>query len=70
MTLEHLLLSLQHFLATFAPQDPQDSIVGSQMVRDLDMFRRTARMWTFVHAQGEIATYEARHFLDNILIDL
>lgn len=52
MTLRTVLLSLQALLAAAEPDDPQDAVVAKQFKENQDMFRQTARHWTFVYAGG------------------
>lgn len=50
MTIRTVLLSLQALLAAAEPDDPQDAVVAKQYKENIDMFRRTAKHWTEVHA--------------------
>jgi hypothetical protein len=52
MTLRTVLLSLQALLAAAEPDDPQDAVVAKQFKENQDMFRQTARHWTFIYAGG------------------
>lgn len=52
MTLRTVLLSLQALLSAAEPDDPQDAVVAKQYKDQPDMFRQTAKHWTFVYAGG------------------
>ncbi|KAI4498755.1 hypothetical protein M0802_006222 [Mischocyttarus mexicanus] len=52
MTLRTVLLSLQALLSAAEPDDPQDAVVAKQYKEQPDMFRQTAKHWTFVYAGG------------------
>ncbi|XP_076376319.1 ubiquitin conjugating enzyme 4 isoform X2 [Megalopta genalis] len=52
MTLRTVLLSLQALLAAAEPDDPQDAVVAKQYKEHPEMFRQTAKHWTFVYAGG------------------
>jgi ubiquitin-conjugating enzyme (huntingtin interacting protein 2) len=70
MTLRTVLLSLQALLAAAEPDDPQDAVVAKQFKENQDMFRQTARHWTFIYAGGtrscspeSLAIYNGAFFL-------
>lgn len=52
MTLRTVLLSLQALLSAAEPDDPQDAVVARQYKEHPEMFRQTAKHWTFVYAGG------------------
>eukprot|EP00899_Mesostigma_viride_P022667 jgi/Mesvir1/3585/Mv12047-RA.1 len=45
-TIKSVLLSLQAFLASPEPSDPQDAVVARQFINDHATFVKTARHWT------------------------
>lgn len=53
MTLRTVLLSLQALLSAAEPDDPQDAVVAKQYKEHPEMFRQTAKYWTFVYAGGK-----------------
>lgn len=53
MTLRTVLLSLQALLSAAEPDDPQDAVVAKQYKDHPEMFRQTAKHWTFVYAGGK-----------------
>ena len=50
MTIESVLTSLQSFLSSPEPGDPQDAVVAHQFQADRDLYNRTAKYWTFTYA--------------------
>lgn len=52
MTLRTVLLSLQALLAAAEPDDPQDAVVAKQYKENNDIFKKTARHWTYAYAGG------------------
>jgi len=61
MTLRTVLLSLQALLAAAEPDDPQDAVVATQYKDAPEIFRKTARHWANVYANG-IMIYSLRSF--------
>lgn len=57
MTLRTVLLSLQALLSAAEPDDPQDAVVARQYKEHPEMFRQTAKHWTYVYAGGEYKLY-------------
>lgn len=53
MTLRTVLLSLQALLSAAEPDDPQDAVVARQYKEHPEMFRQTAKHWTYVYAGGK-----------------
>ncbi len=54
MTLRTVLLSIQALLGAAEPDDPQDAVVAKQYKEYPDIFRKTARHWTSIHACGKL----------------
>ncbi|KAK6626862.1 Ubiquitin-conjugating enzyme E2 4 [Polyplax serrata] len=52
MTLRTVLLSLQALLSAAEPDDPQDAVVARQYKEAPELFRQTAKHWTFIYAGG------------------
>ncbi|XP_054158119.1 ubiquitin-conjugating enzyme E2 K-like [Oppia nitens] len=52
MTIRTVLLSLQALLAAAEADDPQDAVVAKQYKENPELFRQTARHWTFIYASG------------------
>lgn len=52
MTLRTVLLSLQALLAAAEPDDPQDAVVAKQYKENNEIFKKTARHWTYAYAGG------------------
>lgn len=50
MTLRTVLLSLQALLSAAEPDDPQDAVVARQYKEAPELFRQTAKHWTFIYA--------------------
>jgi len=50
MTIRTVLLSLQALLAAAEADDPQDAVVAKQYKENPEMFRQTARHWTYMYA--------------------
>lgn len=50
MTMRTVLLSLQTLLALPEPSDPQDAVVARQCTENIELFKLTARYWTFIYA--------------------
>lgn len=50
MTMRTVLLSLQTLLAVPEANDPQDAVVARQYIDNIDLFRHTARYWTYIFA--------------------
>ena len=50
MTIESILTSLQSFLSSPEPADPQDAVVANQFQADRELYNRTARYWTYTYA--------------------
>lgn len=57
MTLRTVLLSLQALLSAAEPDDPQDAVVARQYKEHPEMFRQTAKHWTYVYAGGKCTMY-------------
>ncbi|CAG2116181.1 unnamed protein product [Medioppia subpectinata] len=52
MTIRTVLLSLQALLAAAEADDPQDAVVAKQYKENPELFRQTARHWTYMYASG------------------
>lgn len=52
LTLRTVLLSIRALLSDPEPNDPQDAVVAKQVLTNPEMFRKTASVWTFIHAGG------------------
>lgn len=50
MTIRTVLLSLQTLLAAPEAHDPQDAVVARQHIDNIELFRQTARYWTYIFA--------------------
>ena len=50
MTIRTVLLSLQALLAVPEASDPQDAVVARQYLDNYELYRQTARYWTYVFA--------------------
>lgn len=50
MTIRTVLLSLQTLLAVPEATDPQDAVVARQHIDNIELFRQTARYWTYIFA--------------------
>lgn len=50
MTIRTVLLSLQTLLAVPEANDPQDAVVARQHIENIELFRQTARYWTYIFA--------------------
>lgn len=50
MTIRTVLLSLQTLLAFPEAGDPQDAVVARQHISDIELFKQTARYWTYIFA--------------------
>lgn len=50
MTIRTVLLSLQTLLAVPEANDPQDAVVARQHIDNLELFKQTARYWTYIFA--------------------
>lgn len=48
MTMRTVLLSLQTLLAVPAADDPQDAVVAKQYLDNFDLYKQTARYWTYI----------------------
>lgn len=55
-TLHSILMSLQILMANPVPDDPQDSMVASQLMKNQPLFERTAKYWTAVFAKDNRLT--------------
>ncbi|CAG2173476.1 unnamed protein product [Oppiella nova] len=53
MTIESVLKSLQSFLSSPEPSDPQDAVVANQYTTDRAMYNMTAKYWTYCYAMSE-----------------
>ncbi|CAG2110501.1 unnamed protein product [Medioppia subpectinata] len=53
MTVESVLKSLQSFLSSPEPNDPQDAVVAHQYVQNRELYNRTARYWTYHYAMND-----------------
>ena len=53
MTLRTVLLSIQALLGAAEPDDPQDAVVAKQYKENPEIFKKTARHWTSIHASGK-----------------
>lgn len=50
MTIRTVLLSLQTLLAVPEARDPQDAVVARQYIDNIELFKETARYWTYIFA--------------------
>lgn len=50
MTIRTVLLSLQTLLAVPEARDPQDAVVARQHIDNIELFKETARYWTYIFA--------------------
>lgn len=50
MTIRTVLLSLQTLLAVPEANDPQDAVVARQHIDNIELFKQTARYWTYIFA--------------------
>ena len=50
MTIESVLKSLQSFLSSPEPADPQDAVVASQYLNHRNLYNKTAKFWTYSYA--------------------
>lgn len=50
MTIRTVLLSLQTLLAVPEANDPQDAVVARQHIDNPELFKQTARYWTYIFA--------------------
>lgn len=50
MTIRTVLLSLQTLLAAPEASDPQDAVVARQHMDNYELFKQTARYWTYIYA--------------------
>ena len=50
MTIESVLTSLQSFLSSPEPGDPQDAVVAHQFQSDRNLYNKTAKYWTYTYA--------------------
>lgn len=50
MTIRTVLLSLQTLLAVPEANDPQDAVVARQHIDNIQLFKHTARYWTYIFA--------------------
>lgn len=50
MTIRTVLLSLQTLLAVPEANDPQDAVVARQYLDNIELFKQTARYWTYIFA--------------------
>jgi ubiquitin-conjugating enzyme (huntingtin interacting protein 2) len=50
MTVRTVLLSLQNLLAAPEANDPQDAVVARQHIDNIELFKLTARYWTYIFA--------------------
>lgn len=50
MTIRTVLLSLQALLAVPEANDPQDAVVARQHIDNIELFKQTARYWTYIFA--------------------
>ena len=62
MTLRTVLLSIQALLGAAEPDDPQDAVVAKQYKENPEIFRKTARHWTSIHASGKTTNSESHGF--------
>ncbi|XP_054163414.1 ubiquitin-conjugating enzyme E2 K-like [Oppia nitens] len=53
MTIESVLKSLQSFLSSPEPRDPQDAVVANQYISDRNLYSKTARYWTYWYAMSD-----------------
>ncbi|XP_034232472.1 ubiquitin-conjugating enzyme E2 K-like isoform X2 [Thrips palmi] len=67
MNLRGVLLSVQNLLANPEKEDPQDSIVGRQAVRDESIFIQTAQEWTKVYANGCLSDPALQHEIGKLV---
>ena len=64
MTLRTVLLSIQALLQAAEPDDPLDAVVARQYKEDPELYRKIARHWAQVYADGEFtASGELTTFL-------
>lgn len=52
LTLRTVLISIRALLASPEPNDPQDAVVAKQTLANPEMYRKTASVWTYIHAGG------------------
>lgn len=50
LTIRTILLSLQALLAVPEANDPQDAVVARQYNENIELFKQTARYWTYIFA--------------------
>lgn len=50
MTIESVLKSLQSFLSSPEPADPQDAVVANQYQSNRNLYNKTAKFWTYTYA--------------------
>lgn len=50
MSIRTILLSLQTLLAVPEANDPQDAVVARQHIENIELFKQTARYWTYIFA--------------------
>jgi ubiquitin-conjugating enzyme (huntingtin interacting protein 2) len=53
ITIGSVLLSIQTFLSSPEPNDPQDAVVANQFLTQRDLWHKTAKYWTFIYAMDE-----------------
>jgi ubiquitin-conjugating enzyme (huntingtin interacting protein 2) len=53
ITIASVLVSIQTFLSSPEPNDPQDAVVANQFLTQRDLWHKTAKYWTFIYAMDE-----------------
>lgn len=54
LTIRTALISLQALMCTPVPDDPQDAEVASQFKNDINLFNKTAKLWTENYAKNQV----------------
>lgn len=62
MTIRTVLLSLQTLLAVPEASDPQDAVVARQHIDNIELFKLTARYWTYIFALPSTAVETKSRF--------
>jgi ubiquitin-conjugating enzyme (huntingtin interacting protein 2) len=53
LTIRTALISLQALMCSPVPDDPQDAEVASQYKNDINLFNKTAKLWTENYAKNQ-----------------
>jgi ubiquitin-conjugating enzyme (huntingtin interacting protein 2) len=53
ITIGSVLVSIQTFLSSPEPNDPQDAVVANQFLTQPHLWHKTAKYWTFIYAMDE-----------------